>query len=339
VNAAASDEFKALSPEDQAKRFRVLAIRAFESFGIPGDSPLTLISQRENAVFRVDHAGTAEPYALRVHRFGYQSKASIRSELQWMNALREGGIHTPEPMKGVDGDTVQTVSVPEVPEPRHCDVFSWVEGAALGTDDPIDAYRLLGQTNARIHRQAKEWTLPRDFTRQRWDEAGMLGEAPLWGRYADLEALDANQLERMHRAKAMVLERLAHYGKGRDRFGLIHADLMHENILLHEGRPTVIDFDDSGFGWFMYDPATLLAFDTQNEDFEARLDGWVEGYRSVEPLASEHLAELPTLIMCRILVGLGWLHTRRETPLARGFTDAIVQLASAYAERFLASRS
>jgi Ser/Thr protein kinase RdoA (MazF antagonist) len=334
---APSAEFKTLTPEEQGERFRILATAALERFGIPKESPLTLISQRENAVFRVDHAGTSERHVLRVHRFGYQSEASIRSELQWMDALREAGVHTPESMKGVDGNRVQMVSVPQVPEPRHCDVFSWVEGAQLEADDPVDAYHLLGQTNARIHRQAKGWTLPPGFVRQCWDEEGMLGEKPLWGRYADLEALDAERLELMHRTKRVVLERLARYGKSPDRFGLIHADLMPENILLHEGRPYVIDFDDSGFGWFMYDLATLLAFEVASDDFEARLDAWVEGYRSVEPLSDEHLDELPTLILCRCLVGLGWLHTRRETPMARAFTDAIVQLATTGAERFLES--
>ena len=140
----------------------------------------------------------------------------------------------------------------------------------------------------------------------------------------------------MYRAREVILKRLEKYGKGQDRFGLIHADLMAENILLHEGNPYVIDFDDSGFGWFIYDLATMLPINLPEEE-EARVacDAWTEGYRSVEPLAYEHLEELPTFLMCRYLVGLGWLHTRKETPLAQEFTGAIVEMACEQAETLI----
>ncbi len=164
----------------------------------------------------------------------------------------------------------------------------------------------------------------------------MLGDEPLWGRFWDLEALNADQLALMRRARRMVLERLARFGKTDDRFGLIHADFMPDNVLIHRGEASVIDFDDSGFGWVLYDPATLFAFSVADGAFPARLDAWVKGYRSVTDLPDEHLAELPTFIMARCLVGLGWLHTRRETDMARLLTGPIVKLACDYAESLLA---
>ena len=68
------------------------------------------------------------------------------------------------------------------------------------------------------------------------------------------------------------------------------------------------------------------------------LDAWAAGYRSVAELPDEHLAELPSFIMARCLVGLGWLHTRRETDMARLLTDAIVQMSCDYAESLLSGR-
>ena len=53
----------------------------------------------------------------------------------------------------------------------------------------MEVYRLLGRLNARVHLQARGWTPPADFRRQRWDEEGLVGTEPLWGRYADLEGL------------------------------------------------------------------------------------------------------------------------------------------------------
>ncbi len=272
---------------------------------------------------------------LRIHREDYQTEVMIRSELAWMEALREAGVETPEVLRAADGDTVQTVAVPEVPEPRHCDLFRWVGGEPPDAGDVERTYRLLGRINARIHRQVREWKRPPGFQRQSWDEDGMLGEDPLWGRFTDLAALSDEQQARLIDAKAAVLERLARFGKAPDRFGLIHADLMPENILVRDGVPRVIDFDDSGFGWNLYDPATLLAFDVADDDFERKRDAWVAGYREEAPLPDSHLEELPTLIMARFLVGLGWLHTRRETPFAREITPDIIALACGYAQEFL----
>ena len=327
--------FKDLTPEEHERRFATLGAAALERFGIPAEASLTLLSHRENAVFRVDDLGGGRPCVLRIHREGYQSEAMIRSELAWMEALRAEGVETPEVLRARDGDTVQTVEVPEVPEPRHCDLFRWVGGEPPDAGDVGRTYRLLGEINARIHRQAREWKRPSGFQRQSWDEDGMLGEDPLWGRFGDLSALSAQQRALLLDAKSAVLARLARFGRAPDRFGLIHADLMPENILVQDGVPRVIDFDDSGFGWHLYDPATLLAFDVADDDFESKRDAWVEGYRSVAPLPDAHLEELPTLIMARFLVGLGWLHTRRETPFAREVTPDIVALACHYAQEFL----
>jgi Ser/Thr protein kinase RdoA (MazF antagonist) len=111
---------------------------------------------------------------------------------------------------------------------------------------------------------------------------------------------------------------------------------MPDNVLIHRGEAFVIDFDDCGFGWHLYDPATLFSASTDDEAFPTLLEAWTGGYRSVAELPDEHLAELPTFIMARGLVGLGWLHTRRETDLARLITDAFVELACDYARTLLA---
>ena len=54
--------------------------------------------------------------------------------------------------------------------------------------------------------------------------------------------------------------RLEAYGQGPDRFGLVHADIRLANLLVDGGHVRVIDFDDSGFTWFMYDFATTVSF-------------------------------------------------------------------------------
>jgi Ser/Thr protein kinase RdoA (MazF antagonist) len=43
-------------------------------------------------------------------------------------------------------------------------------------------------------------------------------------------------------------------------FGLIHADLRLANLMVDDQGLTAIDFDDCGFGWWVYDLASALSF-------------------------------------------------------------------------------
>jgi Ser/Thr protein kinase RdoA (MazF antagonist) len=71
------------------------------------------------------------------------------------------------------------------------------------------------------------------------------------------------------------------WGEGADVFGLIHADLgVDANLFFWHGEPRAIDFDDSGFGYWVYDLA--VALDACRDDpaypryREALLDGYTE---------------------------------------------------------------
>jgi Ser/Thr protein kinase RdoA (MazF antagonist) len=288
-------------------------------------------------VFRVDDPAEGRPLALRVHREGYRTTQEIRSELAFMDALREVGVATPAARPGAGGDAVQTVGVAGLGAPRHVDVLSWIEGTPLDAGAGESADRLLGATCARIQARGRSWKTPAGFQRPTWDAPALVGKQALWGDYAELAALAPAQRALLDEAAALVLRRLDAFGREADRFGLTHGDLMPDNVLLQDGVPHVIDFDDCGFGWYLYDLATLLAVKALDPDRDAARDAWVAGYRSEAPLPEAHLRELETLVMARGLLLVGWMHTRRETKTARLLAGAVVALACSHAEKFLAS--
>ena len=47
-------------------------------------------------------------------------------------------------------------------------------------------------------------------------------------------------------------------GKGPDAYGMIHSDLYPENVLFKAGRALPIDFEDCGYGYWMWDIAIAL---------------------------------------------------------------------------------
>ena len=106
-----------------------------------------------------------------------------------------------------------------------------------------------------------------------------------------------------------------------DVFGLIHADLIFSNVMFHRGEAHPIDFDDCGFGYFLYDMAILLDRIEMREDYAALRAALLEGYRQIRPLAAEHEAYLNLFVLARwVFLGVCFL-SRPEF--------------SAYAPRFL----
>jgi len=308
-------------------------------FGVAAGAGITLLHRRENAVFRIDDPADARPWALRVHRRGYRTTAEIRSEIIWMDALREAGIPTPRARLGLDGDPVQVVPLEGAGDGLAVDMFSWIDGRPLQVDDASECYALVGRTSALIQRHGRSWCPPPGFTRPVWELDALIGARALWGDYARLDALSPSALALVDRAAVAVRQRLDAFGRGPDRFGLTHGDLMPDNVLIERGVPYVIDFDDCGFGWYLYDLATILAPVVGSPSFAHVRDAWIAGYRTVTPLPDEHVHELDVLVMARLLLGLGWMHTRRETQMARDFTEAVVHLACVQAEKILGRRS
>ena len=102
-------------------------------------------------------------------------------------------------------------------------------------------------------------------------------------------------------------KRLRALPTGREHFGLIHADLRLANLLVDRGRTAIIDFDDCGFGWYLFDLATALSFLEERPDAPELVECWLKGYRKVAGVPTEIEAEIPTLVMLRRLQLMGWV--------------------------------
>jgi len=135
----------------------------------------------------------------------------------------------------------------------------------------------------------------------------------------------------------LVRERLAAYGRGKDSYGLIHADMRLANLLIDGGRTRLIDFDDCGFGWFMYDFAAGISFMEDDPRVPALRAAWLEGYRAVRPLSAADEVEIDSFIMLRRMALLAWIGSHAGTELARSqaphFASVSARLARDYLDR------
>jgi len=274
-------------------------IRAARSHWALGDAAVKLIATRENHVFRVDTATGAA--ALRLHRVGYRSVAEINSELLWMEMLAKNGLTVPSPIPAVDGSFLHNVDGVIV------SLLSWVGGTPLSkTVASETGYFELGKILARMHTLADAWALPSGFHRPTWD---LLGDEPSWGKFWENPMLSAEQQRRFLEFRRQGREALDTLESS--DYGLIHADLVPDNILFDGKELQLIDFDDGGFGYRLFDLATITHRSRRDDPGGGLADATINGYRASNAIDSDTLALFEALRACSYV---GWNISRVNEP-------------------------
>lgn len=296
----------------------------------------TLINLSENHTFRIDRPD-GECFILRVHRPGYQSAASIESELEWLAALRaETDLPVPAALPGRDGRLLQTLQ-PADEAPRHAVLFAFERGGEPQPADDLESlFETLGRFAAIAHNHAIAFEPSSGFTRQIWTIDAILDSAGLWGDWRMAPRVEGAVAETLATLDRRLRLDLAAYGCGGDRFGLIHADMRLANILVDGERVTLIDFDDCGFCWFLYDFAAAISFFEDSPQIPALRSRWINGYIGIRALSPADLAIIDTMILLRRMALLAWIGSHHETDLAKAHANDFARVTADLAVPYLA---
>lgn len=308
-----------MDSEAAARRYAPAALAALTYFPVNAGN-VELVAVSENVTFRVIDEADGRAHVLRLHRPGYHSLKALNSERLWTSALAEAGIPVPRAISALDGRYYVPVTVPSSTEQRFAGMLGWTNGELLSdvlarepdTHRLQDYFEQLGAILAAMHRQSSAWRPPPGFTRHHLDIDGLMGEAPFWGRFWEHPVLTEAERRFLLEAREKIRGALSRYGTASDRYSVIHADLHSGNVLIDDGRLTVIDFDDTGFGWHMYDIAVALKHQHGGPLYPAVRDALLRGYRSVRALSAGHEAMLEMFLLIRGMAVIGWLLQRPE---------------------------
>lgn len=325
------------SDTDQIEALTSLAAASLSLWDVPAGSTARLINLSENATYLVE-TPSGDRTVLRLHREGYHSRRAIECELAWMAALdREAGVETARPIPGRNGAVIQENGSSSLAS-RRMVMFRFLAGTEPDPDqDLIAPFRQLGAIAARTHLHSMSWARPEPFERLVWDDKMVFGPGANWGDWREAPGLDSDSEKTLEAAETLVRARLAAYGREEDRYGLIHADMRLANLLIDGGRTRLIDFDDCGFGWFMYDFAAGISFMEDHPQVPSLRAAWLDGYQTVRPLRDADMVEIDSFVMLRRMALLAWVGSHSGTDLARAqapyFAAVSARLARLYLDR------
>jgi Ser/Thr protein kinase RdoA (MazF antagonist) len=308
--------YRDLTPRGKLRRTKQIARAALEAFGF-SEARLKLIVHAGNTMYRVKTVDNPmegslyvdNSYLLRLHWSGYHTEGAVDSELEWLTALCDAGLSVPQPITTIEGDLSVKVSVPGVPGARQCSLLRWVKGRMVTKSVRPWHMKAIGRLIARLHNHTSTWRPPPGFIRRHYDKNGLWGDDTGTNYTADKvwPKIPQQYFEAFKEVTMRVETVMEDWGKGIDFYGLIHADLgTKANVVFHRREARPIDFDDAGFGYWMYDLAMPLA-DWEGEDvWPAYREALLEGYTEIRSIPAEQLKQLELFLAAIRAMEIFW---------------------------------
>ena len=291
-------EFFDLPAEDQQKSLTAFATKLLKDYGIH-DAKVSCINFEFNATFAVESESSVK-YALRININSTRTVDNMKAEVEWVRHLnRTSGVQTPIPIATMKDDYIVSGLHADSGQTLYGVMYSWLDGEEIGDEPTSQQLHEVGKAIATLHQESSEFALSAGNSLPTFSDFFWGTEDFLFSDKSVLLDADRALIQQAHDLIMQLTNELYENSK----IHIIHADMHGWNLLWNEGRLSVFDFDDCGFGVEAQDLAvTLYYLDTPEQD-EALLNG----YKSVRPLPTYSANAMKALLLQRRLLLLNYL--------------------------------
>lgn len=290
--------YASLTEHGQARRLRPLAWNALKQYHLEV-TRLRLVSNDFNGIFRVDTTD-GRKYILRVTLpEGGHTLEHVVAEMDWLAALVvDTPLSVPRPLPARDGRLVVEAQTEGVPQPRLCQVFSWVPGKDLADEMSTANIVSLGELMAQLHLHASTYQLPAQLSLLRFDQPFPFPEPVVLFDEPFAVLFPPERRAVYEKAIAWTQESIDRLQASGEPMRILHNDLHQWNVRNFRGVLSPIDFEDLMLGWPVQDIATTLYY-FPDENFTALRAAFQEGYirRCLWP--ERHPGEIDSFIAAR----------------------------------------
>jgi Ser/Thr protein kinase RdoA (MazF antagonist) len=298
--------FDELTYLGKVRRFRQLAGLALKGYGLAG-SRFKLLRVAGNILFRVydsvpkpvaqsDSYYEKGQYLLRIHDQNEQPTGAIKLEMEWLAAIcSEAGLPVPQPVRNLNGKLLSQISIPGIPGARDCTLLRWLKGRLLTRRIRPEHYKAQGHLMAQLHNHAQNWKSHQGPSKRSFDCKGLFEDDAGTG-FPNAKAwplLPRRYFEPYKIISQKAKSVMNRWGRGPEVYGLIHADCgLDANVLFHKGKASIIDFDGSGFGYYIYDLALALEHCWDEDKYLQYRGALLDGYCEYRSLTDEQLRSM-----------------------------------------------
>jgi len=211
----------------------------------------------ENVVFRLQ-TDNGRYYALRIRRIIGDYQEQIASELMVLHDFHtRTGADIPAPLAARSGELFCMVN--DGGHDYMCIIFNWVSGVHLGGNKITSAHMAsMARSVAQLHGFSSAYRPPAGFVRPVYDDGWFFGEKSWTAGDEFMKQIEPQACSYLRDVNDLIRARLKEYPRTAQTFGLIHYDLHAGNFLFDDGKANMIDFDECGFGWYLFDLAHIL---------------------------------------------------------------------------------
>lgn len=278
-----------------------------QRFGVDA-AALRCVARLAHEVWRVRPRQGGD-LALRLYPAATADVAAIGTELDWLGALADAGLHVPRPRAAPGGRRLLWA-----PDGRPAVLLTWLGGRQHDRGLTPARLRQVGAFTGAAHRIADAQAAAGRVRLQR--EAVPLDLGP-WasGSRPGTERLPAALRDVLRPAAARLAAEIDAFGRAPDTWGFIHGDLHPWNLLFVRGAAGAIDFSDCGWGHRAMDLAATLQYlrdplagnHDHRASYAALHAALLDGYAAERVLPSDAARQVDTLITARLFGTLEWM--------------------------------
>jgi len=261
----------------------------------------------ENAVIKL-LSDDGRACALRIRKIIGTYQEQIMSELIVLRDFSEStGADIPAPLATRSGELFCIVN--DDGNDFMCIIFSWVGGVHLGGHEITPLHMTsMARAVAQLHRFSSSYHPPEKLFRPVYDDAWFFGDKSWTASREFVSRLDPDDAAYLCAANDSIRERLRQYPNNAETFGLIHYDLHVGNFLFNGDKANMIDFDECGFGWYLFDLAHILFEFIGDQRFDSFKKVAAENYGAGRVCPAYSDSDLNLFLALQGIAYMNWLH-------------------------------
>ncbi|MGZ9583322.1 phosphotransferase enzyme family protein [Paenibacillus marinisediminis] len=278
-------------------------IEILSKYGVH-EPKITFIRHNENRTYKVEDPNSGAAYLFRIHQSLKENMVDLQhtysgilSELEMLQDMADQtNLIVQTPIRNCDGEYITKLQYRD--KEVCCSLLTWIEGEILNKDDVSDdiLVRKIGAKIAELHRFFQSYHRVKPETRPHYDTESNIVMLHKIHRGVELVLFPPSDYAIVEKTMHAINAQLEALGRSEEQWGIIHADLAKNNILLTPtGDISFIDYGFFGYGYYAMDVAMGASMVPAD-----KRDALLEGYYGQRQLSDADLTVVEGLILVSI---------------------------------------